>query len=62
MSALTSALGDVWAWYSSTLVYYPQDGWVARAARTFRVLAVLLLAPFLLLTLLVCLVARCDDL
>jgi hypothetical protein len=54
MVIIALALSDVWAWYSRTLVHYSQDGWVARAARTFRIFAVFLLAPFLFLTLLVC--------
>lgn len=54
MSGLGPALGDVWAWYTQTLVYYSHDSWVARAVRTFRILAALLLAPFVFLTLLVC--------
>jgi hypothetical protein len=46
-------LSAAWAWYVRTLVDYAPDGWVARAARTARVLAALLLAPFALLMLLV---------
>lgn len=44
----------LWRWYVDTLVYYAADSWVASAARTFRILAVLMVLPFAGLTLLVC--------
>ena len=48
-----SALTILWQWYASNLVYYAEDGWVASTARTFRVLAILVIVPGIFLTILV---------
>lgn len=53
-SSAISIPHQLWRWYVDYLVYYTPDSWVASAARTFRILGVLMLLPFALLTLLVC--------
>ncbi|EPQ57306.1 hypothetical protein GLOTRDRAFT_127665 [Gloeophyllum trabeum ATCC 11539] len=42
----------LWTWYLEYLVYYDPASWVGKAASTFRILAFLAIAPFVLLTLL----------
>ena len=48
-----SAWLTLWQWYAQNLVYYSEDGWVASTARTFRVLAILVIVPGIFLTILV---------
>lgn len=52
-SLLLSLPAHIWRFYIDTLVHYKPGSWVDSAARTFRVLALLLIAPFAILTMLV---------
>lgn len=44
----------LWQYYLQYLWHFSPDSWVAKVAYTFRVLAIILILPLLILALLVC--------
>ena len=49
----------LWRWYVDALWNYSPDSWVASTAYTFRLLALIVILPGVLLTLLVRALLRC---